>query len=180
MRQYVLPMSADLEPGETKEISVESTCVFRADRLCIAAPPQPAWRHAISLIRHFPRALRLNLFALGKEIADLAIYCAVNASRKCRGVSARRPLMRHLGWAKRPGWKPLPYIPIIVLNFKVGARDQFRGEIPSELFHFNDERGVFDANFESAELGSKITLVIRSTASKPFTFRAAVVGTVFI
>jgi len=160
-------MSADLTPGETKEISVETTCSFRAERLCIAVPPRPWPRRVLAFALHLPRAAWLNLRALGREVVDVVVCLLV-----------RRPRRRHLSWDRRPGWKPPPYFPVVVINFRVGPRDQFRTEIPSELFRPDDVRGVLEGDFDVAPPCARITLVVRSLASRPFTFRAGIIGTV--
>jgi len=166
-QQCVIPISAKLQPGETKEIAVEPTCIFRPERLIIAEV-QNTWLGAISaFMRNLPMALMANFLALWSE------------HHAC------------------PGWKPPPYFPIDVLQFKVGSANQFRPNfqmIPGEVFSrsanqfrpnfqmipgevFSLHAFAINGRFDTCKIGEKLTLTIRSRAKWTIMFRAGIIGT---
>ncbi len=145
-QQCIIPLSAKLAPGETKEIAVEPTCIFRPERLIVAEVQQTKLKIIWAFVRNLPIALLRNFLALFSEHA-------------C------------------PGWKPHPYFPIHVLQFKVGSYKQFQDKtrIPAEVF--SPHAGAINCRFDTCRIGQKLTLTVQSHAKQTILLRAGIIGT---
>ena len=150
MGYYVLSLSAELFPGETKEFFVEPTSGFRAERLVVAEVPRTRSQVVLAHVFNFLPAVLENLFALFSGYA-----CP--------------------GW-KLPPYFPMEILVHVYDQLRVGSYEQFTSgnKIPAQIF--GEAAFAPNCHFDTCKIGQRLTLTVRSNAKHPFTFRAGFIG----
>ena len=141
-----IPLSAELSPDETREISAETTSAFQAERLVVLEVTRSRSEVVATYLRDLPVMVLENFLALFSDY------------HPC------------------PGWRLPHYFPVEVVKLKVGTREQFRDacRIPAEIF--SNTSLDPHLRFDVCGPGQRLTLTVHSVAKRPFTFRACFVG----
>lgn len=177
-RHVVTSFSAVLAPGETREICVETTWIFPAERLSLyATPPQSrAFRPERLLLDVPPQSRAQRLLAYVKHVPWAALTTVGVLMRKVTDREAR------LNWTW-PSWRaPRPGPPVEVVNVRVGEAEQFiRGvaALPSEIFTPEVHQSPY-LGLQVVLPEQKLTLVVRSVSKKPYELRGSFVGTAIL
>lgn len=138
-------LSAELAPGETKEIEFSQDIHFRPERFVFGEVLRPRWLAILEYLRYIPFFILSQLVGIWDD----------------KGF---------------PRWKMPTYIPVNLVQFKVGGIKQFQNNVPvpAEIFSVNSLSPTFCFNVGQA--GVLMAITLQSVAKHPIKCRFMIVG----